>query len=82
MSTRSPNRANQLSILIYTSLSVLAGGVFFAVTAVTGDYTWVARIGGAGWVFLLSMIILMPTVTPVVRRLSGGPPAEAPRGGH
>ena len=28
--------------------------------------------GGSGWVFLLSMIILMPTVTPWLRKLLGG----------
>jgi len=29
-------------------------------------------VGGSGWLFLLSMIILMPTVTPWVRkRLEG-----------
>jgi hypothetical protein len=28
----------------------------------------VARLGGSAWVFLLSMIILMPTVTPWLRR--------------
>jgi len=41
---------------------------FLAVTTLTGDYTWVARVGGAGWVFLLSMIILMPTLAPWLRR--------------
>jgi len=28
----------------------------------------VLRLGGAGWVFFLSMIILMPTVIPWVKR--------------
>jgi hypothetical protein len=47
-------------------------GIFFAVTVLTGDYSWVARVGGSVWLFLLSMIILMPTVTPWVRkRLEG-----------
>ncbi|HKZ50477.1 MAG TPA: hypothetical protein VJ256_01785 [Dehalococcoidia bacterium] len=61
-------QAGRLSVLIYTAASLLAAAVFLAVTMATGDYTWVARIGGAAWVFLLSMIILMPTVTPWVRR--------------
>ena len=61
-------QAGRLSVLIYTTASLLAAAVFLAVTMATGDYTWVARIGGAAWVFLLSMIILMPTVTPWVRR--------------
>ena len=60
--------AGRLSAAIYATLSALAAGIFFAVTMLTGDYSWVARVGGSVWLFLLSMIILMPTVTPWVRR--------------
>ena len=60
-------RAAVLSAAIYTSLSLAAAGAFLAVTLLTGDYSWVARAGGSTWVFLLSMVILMPTVTPLVR---------------
>ena len=60
--------AGRLSAVIYTTVSLAAAFTFFLVTLLTGDYTWVARGGGAAWVFLLSMIILMPTVTPWVRR--------------
>ncbi len=61
-----------ISAIIYTGIAVLGAGSFLAVTTLSGDYNWVARLGGAGWVFLLSMIILMPTVTPwVKRRLTG-----------
>ena len=56
----------RVSAAIYTGLSLIAALVFFIITLV-GDYSWVARIGGAVWVFFLSMIILMPTVTPWVR---------------
>lgn len=64
--------AGWLSAAIYTTLSALAAGIFFAVTVLTGDYSWVARVGGSVWLFLLSMIILMPTVTPWLRkRLEG-----------
>jgi len=55
-----------MSAAIYTGLSLLAGLAFFTVTLLTGDYSWVARVGGAIWVFGLCMIILMPTVTPLV----------------
>ncbi len=64
--------AGRVSAVIYTTIAALAAGVFFAVTVLTGDYSWVARAGGSAWVFLLSMIILMPTVTPWVRRRLGG----------
>jgi len=53
---------------IYTGLSLLAGLTFLAITLFTGDYSWVARIGGGLWVFGLCMIILMPTITPLLRR--------------
>ena len=63
-----PEAAGRLSAAIYATLSALAAGIFFAVTVLTGDYSWVARVGGSVWLFMLSMIILMPTVTPRVRR--------------
>ncbi len=63
-----PERVGWLSAIIYSSISVAAAGVFLAVTTFSGDYTWVARGGGAAWVFLLSMIILMPTVTPWLKK--------------
>ncbi len=56
-----------VSALIYTSISVVAALIFFGIT-LAGDYTWVARLGGAAWVFLLCMIILMPLVTSSIKR--------------
>ncbi len=64
--------AGRLSAAIYTAISAVAVALFFAITVLTGDYSWVARVGGSAWVFLLSMIILMPTVTPWVRKRLGG----------
>lgn len=61
-------RATYVSALIYTAVALLGAVAFLAVTTLRGDYDWVARLGGTGWVFLLSMIILMPTVTPWVKR--------------
>ena len=59
--------AGRVSAALYTGVSLLAAGLFFLITVSTGDYSWVARIGGAIWVFGLSMIITMPTVTPWMR---------------
>lgn len=58
--------ARKVSAAIYTTLSLLVALAFLLVTLL-GDYTWVARIGGALWVFGLAMIVLMPTVTPLVQ---------------
>lgn len=59
--------AGFVSVVIYTGISLLASGLFMAVT-LAGEYTWVARLGGAAWVFLLSMIVLMPIVTPMMKK--------------
>ena len=56
-----------IAAVIYTGVSLAVGLVFLAITTAFGDYDWVARVGGALWVFALCMIILMPTVTPWVR---------------
>lgn len=61
-------RTGLISAMIYSSVSLLAAGLFFAITVLTGDYDWVARLGGAAWVFVLSIIILMPTVTPYIKK--------------
>ncbi len=56
-----------ISALIYTGISLALAGAFFIITLL-GDYNWVTRIGGAAWVFLLAMVILMPIVTPLVKK--------------
>ena len=56
--------------VIYTGLSLLAAELFVLAT-LAGEYTAVARIGGAVWVFILSMIILMPPVTGWAKKRSG-----------
>ena len=60
-----------ISAFIYTGISLTAGAIFLIAT-LAGKYSLVERLGGAGWVFLLSMIILMPIITPLVRRKLGG----------
>jgi hypothetical protein len=64
-------RTGLISAMLYTPAALLAAGAFLAATVLSGDYGWVARLGGATWVFVLSMIILMPTVTPWVKRRLG-----------
>ena len=59
--------AGAVAAAIYTGFSLGAGLTFLAITVAFGEYGWVARLGGAIWVFALCMIILMPTVMPLVR---------------
>ena len=56
------------SAAIYTAISVAASALFLAAATLAGDYTAVARIGGAVWVLLLSFIVTMPLVTPAVKK--------------
>jgi hypothetical protein len=56
--------------VIYTGLSLLSVALF-EIATISGDYSAVARIGGAVWVFSLSMIILMPPVTGWVKKRAG-----------
>jgi hypothetical protein len=58
-----------VSAVIYTGLSALISAVFFILT-LRGDYNWLTRVGGSVWIFLLCMIILMPTITPIIKRRS------------
>jgi len=57
-----------ISALIYTGISLVTSGAFFLVTTLSGNYDWVTRVGGAFWVFLLSMIVSMPLVIPLVKK--------------
>jgi len=59
-------RVGLISALIYIGISVAAAASFFAAT-LGGEYTLIERLGGTAWVFILSMIILMPIVIPLVK---------------
>ncbi len=56
-----------VSAIIYTGISLAAAALFLLGT-LPGKYTAVDRAGGATWVFILSMIILMPVVVPKVKK--------------
>jgi hypothetical protein len=60
-------RPTTLSWTISVGLAGAGALAFVLATLFTGDYDWVARLGGAAWVFLLAVIILLPTVMPLVR---------------
>jgi hypothetical protein len=58
------------SALIYLPIALGAALLFF-VAASLGAYPAVARIGGAVWVGLLSLIVSMPVVTDRVKQRYG-----------
>jgi hypothetical protein len=63
------------SALIYIPISVGAA-LLFLLAATVGGYPPVARIGGAIWVAILSLIVAMPIViTRVKRRVRGMGPS-------
>ncbi len=63
-------RPGVVSAAVYTAISLAASVAFLGVT-LAGDHSWVARGGGAAWVFGLSMIVLMPLVTPRIKKRMG-----------
>jgi hypothetical protein len=60
--------ANAKAWAVSLGIAGAAALAFLLATLLTGDYDWVARIGGSVWVFLLAMIILLPTVMPLMSR--------------
>lgn len=56
-----------LAAITYASIALAAAGLFLAIT-LAGRYTWIARAGGAAWVFILALIILMPPVISYYKR--------------
>ncbi len=56
------------SALIYLPISMGAALLFLLATAFTGNYPWVARVGGMVWVGLLSLIVSMPVVISRVKK--------------
>lgn len=56
------------SAVIYTAISMGAGALFLAASSLNGQYTAVARFGGAAWILLLSFIVTMPLVTSAVKK--------------
>jgi len=51
------------SARIYIPLALGAAALFFVASGWTGDPGLVARVGGAFWVGLLTLIVSMPIVT-------------------
>lgn len=58
----------QKSVLIYLPISIGAALLFLLIASLSGNYTLVARVGGAVWVGLLSLIVSMPIVISRVKK--------------
>ncbi len=56
------------SAAIYSAISITTSVIFFIAATIVGNYTDVARFGGAFWVLLLSFIVTMPLVTSAVKQ--------------
>jgi len=62
------------SALIYLPISLGAALLFVLAASSAGEYPTVARVGGAIWVGLLSLIVSMPLVTARVKTRKRGQP--------
>lgn len=68
MKQDSQERAVRIGAVVYTLISLAVALAFIVTASVMGRYTTVAIYGGAAWVFLLTMIVTMPTITPWIKR--------------
>ena len=60
------------SALIYLPVAIGAALLFLLAASLGGNYPLVAKIGGAVWVGLLSLIVSMPVVTARVKKRWSG----------
>ena len=51
--------------------SVLAGAFFLAASLQDHGAGAVARYAGAVWVFILALIVALPTITPILKKRLG-----------
>lgn len=51
------------SALVYLAITASVALVFLLASSLIGNYTIVAKVGGAVWVSLLTLIVSMPLVT-------------------
>jgi hypothetical protein len=56
------------SALIYLPISIGSAVLFLLLSSVSGNYPFVARLGGTLWVGLLSLIVSMPIVISRVKK--------------
>jgi hypothetical protein len=56
------------SMMIYLPISLGVALLFLLAASILGNYPPVAKIGGAVWVGLLSLIVSMPVVTSRVKK--------------
>ncbi len=69
--------ASRVSAVVYTGFSLLLALLFYLLSGLKPDIDQIARIGGAVWVFILSMIISMPMVIPYFNKKYMGEAAPA-----
>jgi hypothetical protein len=60
------------SALIYLPIALGMAALFVLAASLVGDYPPVAKLGGAVWVGLLSLIVSMPVVTARVKKHGQG----------
>jgi hypothetical protein len=70
------------SALIYLPIAFGVALLFLLAASLLGEYPTVAKIGGAVWIALLSLIVSMPIVTSRVKKRLRGRPSTYPGNAH
>lgn len=61
----------RIAFWTYTLISIAVSALFVVLSLGVANLTIVERIGGAAWVYLLALIVLMPIVIPRVKKKYG-----------
>lgn len=69
MALRQPSA---VAAALYLGLSAFAAALFIGFATLKGETSWVSKLVGAAWVFLLTAIVLMPVVIPWVQKRAHG----------
>lgn len=62
------SRLMRESAKIYLSIATGTAALFFLAASLSQELQFAAKLGGASWVWLLSLIIAMPIVTTRVKK--------------
>lgn len=69
-------RTARIAFWTYTLISLAVSALFVFLSLGVEGLTSVERIGGAAWVYLLALIVLMPIVIPRAKKKYGDGKAE------
>lgn len=69
---RTPRHPSTTAAALYLGIAALVAALFVVLATLKGERSWASRFIGAAWVFLLTVVVLMPVVIPWVQKRTQG----------